>query len=188
MRALQIALVIFIILALAGGAGSYYLYIQAQDIRKDAEDDREKIELLEEQVKDLKSAVKKSEKESRKTEEEEAEEPEGAKPTEERSDGGNTVVTAPLDGDVVGDPVTITGRAIAFENNINIRIMDGRGNILKETYATTDAREVGQFGNFSVTVNYADPSTPTGIIEVFQISARDGSEIDKVTIEVRFEE
>src|SRR5690606_17298332 len=41
-------------------------------------------------------------------------------------------------------------------------------------------------GPFEISLTYPKPTQQSGMIEVFQYSARDGSEIDKVTIPVTF--
>lgn len=185
MRWTRIALAVFIILALAGGAGSYYLYSQLRDIEKEAKADRSKIDSFEKQLDELKKEIKAAE-EKKDKDEDDGNENDGKKQAEKASESGNTVVTSPMDGDAIGDPVTVTGRAIAFESTFNLRVKDAAGNILKETSAMTNAPGMGEFGDFSVTLDYATPSTPTGTIEVFQYSAKDGSEIDKVIIDVKF--
>lgn len=103
-----------------------------------------------------------------------------------KSDSENTIVTNPKENDVIKSPVEITGRAIAFENTVNIKIKDNAGNILAETFATTDSLGPGEFGDFSVHVDFEETDQEKGFIEVFQISAEDGSETDKVTIPVTF--
>lgn len=103
-----------------------------------------------------------------------------------KSDSGQTVVTSPKENDTIKSPVEITGRAVAFENTVNIRIKDDADKILAETFATADSPDVGEFGNFSVSVEFKETNQKNGVVEVFQISAKDGSETDKVTIPVTF--
>jgi hypothetical protein len=96
-------------------------------------------------------------------------------------------VTAPVSGATVSSPLTLTGKAREFENVFNYRITDARGNILAEDHVLYSAPDTGVFGNFNLQIDFDDPETTTGTVEVFAKSARDGSEIDMVTIPVTFE-
>jgi hypothetical protein len=58
--------------------------------------------------------------------------------------------------------------------------------VLAEGHAMTDAPDVGQFGSFTLSVNYDEPTVPGGVVEVFSYSAKDGSEQDMVRIPVVF--
>lgn len=173
--------IIIIFLAIAVGGGTY-LYLNLSKAKKENKRAEEKVAELEKEIKELKDSKKE------KAEEEKAAAETVQKATEEKSQSGQTVVTKPLDDETIGNPVTIAGRAIAFESQVNIRIKDANGKVLKEAYTTTDAKDAGEFGNFSVSVGYSAPATSTGMIEVYQVSMADGSdsEKDKVTISVKF--
>lgn len=106
--------------------------------------------------------------------------------TSTASTSGNIVVYEPDANEPVGLPMVITGKARVFENQFAYRLTDGNGTELVEGIATADAPDIGQFGEFTITANYAEPTTATGTLEVFQYSAMDGSEVDKVTIPVTF--
>jgi hypothetical protein len=113
--------------------------------------------------------------------------PGGGTPIEEASSGsGNTVVTAPLARDSVTSPLPVSGRARAFENTVNIRLTNADGQILAETFATADG-DLGDFGKFSAMLEFAATSSGQGTLEVFQISAEDGSEQDRVVVPVNFD-
>lgn len=98
----------------------------------------------------------------------------------------NIRVFEPDPNDDIGLPLMIQGEARVFENTFNYRLLDSDGSILIESYGMTDAPDIGQFGPFLVTTNYPAPKGETGMLEVFEASAKDGSEINKVTIPVRF--
>lgn len=99
---------------------------------------------------------------------------------------GNIIVAQPVAGDVVGFPLTIIGQARVFENVFQYRVIDDAGVVLAEGHAMTDAPDVGQFGSFTLSVNYDEPTVPDGVVEVFSYSAKDGSEQDMVRIPVVF--
>jgi hypothetical protein len=101
-------------------------------------------------------------------------------------EGTNIVVDAPKANDLIGLPILIKGKARVFENTVNYRIKDSDESVLLENYATADSSDVGQFGPFSIAVNYPEPKGEKGTVEVFEYSAKDGSEINKVEIPVVF--
>jgi hypothetical protein len=100
-------------------------------------------------------------------------------------EGTNIVVDTPKANDIVGLPIIIKGKARVFENTVNYRIKNSDG-VLLENYATANSSDVGQFGPFTVSVNYPEPKGEKGTVEVFEYSAKDGSEINKVEIPVAF--
>ncbi|MEK9186036.1 MAG: Gmad2 immunoglobulin-like domain-containing protein [Patescibacteria group bacterium] len=103
------------------------------------------------------------------------------------SESGNIKVYAPLPNDKIGLPLVIRGEARVFENNFNYRLRDFDGDILYESFDTANAPDIGQFGPFEVSVNYPKPEGSNGTVEVLSYSAKDGSEINKVSIPVFFD-
>lgn len=99
---------------------------------------------------------------------------------------GNITITSPLPSATITSPVTITGQARVFENAISWRLKDSLGAVLASGNAMANAPDIGQFGPYSITTTYAMPVTLTGTIEVFDYSAKDGTEIDLVSIPVTF--
>ena len=61
------------------------------------------------------------------------------------------------------------------------------GNILNETSALADAPEPGQFGFFDKSILF-ETTDDLGTLQVFQYSAKDGSEIDMVELPVVFKD
>jgi len=98
----------------------------------------------------------------------------------------NVVVYEPKVGETIGLPVVIKGEARVFENTFNYRIKDGTGKILWESFGMTEAPDAGIFGAFTVQANYTKPGTSEGTIEVFEYSPKDGEEVNKVVVPVRF--
>ena len=98
----------------------------------------------------------------------------------------NIKVTSPRQGDTIVSPVTISGSARVFENVVSYRVVDSNGIVLASGVTTANSPDVGQFGDYSVAVTFTPPATPSGTVEVYQSSAKDGSEIDKVSIPVNF--
>ncbi|MFA6106221.1 MAG: Gmad2 immunoglobulin-like domain-containing protein [Patescibacteria group bacterium] len=104
----------------------------------------------------------------------------------EQSPEGNIRVSEPKQGDEIGMPVIIKGQARVFENTFTYRVKDADGKILIEKNAMTSAPDAGIFGNFEISSNYIVPETETGIVEVFEYSAKDGSETNMVRVPVKF--
>lgn len=98
----------------------------------------------------------------------------------------NIIVAEPVAGDVVEFPLVIIGQARVFESVFQYRILDDAGVVLAEGHATTDAPGVGVFGSFALSVNYLEPTTPGGVVEVFSFSAKDDSEQDMVRVPIVF--
>ena len=97
----------------------------------------------------------------------------------------NIEVLSPRTGDSVKSGFAVKGNARTFESNVAIRLSDSGGNILAETFTLANAPDAGQFGPFEKVLNFQNDDS-SGTLEVFQYSAKDGSEIDKVTIPVLF--
>ncbi len=95
-------------------------------------------------------------------------------------------VTAPEPGAALTSPVTLAGEARTFEASVQIRIRDGNGVELARALTTALTPDTGVFGPFSASVQYPEPSTSQGFVEVFESSARDGSAINMVRIPVVF--
>jgi len=106
--------------------------------------------------------------------------------TSQPTDSTNIHVFSPKSGDEVGLPIKVLGEVRTFENGYVVRIKDAKGNILREESGTALNGDAGQFNLFQSEINYPLPTTSAGTIEVFDYSAKDGSEIDKVTIPIKF--
>lgn len=100
------------------------------------------------------------------------------------SDSRSILVDTPWTGDSIQSPVTVSGEAEAFEGTVNIRVKDSAGHILAQT--TTQAASGNERSTFKASVAFDKPQTKKGTVEVFTLSAKDGSEQDKVTVPVIF--
>ena len=85
------------------------------------------------------------------------------------------IITAPILNDVVKSPLTVTGWGSGFENTLSISILDEQGKILGQGTAMVSA-ESGQYGPFTGTITFTAPTTvQVGKVQVYSVSARDGS-------------
>lgn len=97
----------------------------------------------------------------------------------------NIIVTSPKPGDGVSLPMIITGQARVFENQLNYRIKDEKGNVLSQGNTYANAPDAGEYGPFTITIKDLGEFMMGKItIEVFDYSAKDGSRVDKVTVPV----
>lgn len=103
-------------------------------------------------------------------------------PTALPSDGA-IVVRRPQPGEQVTSPVVIVGDADVFEATLSIRILDAEGVELAASFTTASCGS-GCRGEFSTEVFFFTPQRQDGIIEVFESSAEDGSQVHLVQIPV----
>jgi hypothetical protein len=98
----------------------------------------------------------------------------------------NIKITAPLTNSLVTYPFIISGEARVFENQLNYRILDSVGKEIKKGSVVAKAKEAGEFGLFEIRITSLSTKGSFGTLEIFDYSAKDGSEVDKVTIPLRF--
>ena len=93
-------------------------------------------------------------------------------------------VSTPQRNGEVGLPLVITGEARVYENVFGYRLLNANGKKLLEGFGET---EIGTgLRPFSLSVNYPDPETETGTLEVIEFSVATGLEESKTEIPVRF--
>lgn len=93
--------------------------------------------------------------------------------------------TAPAAYQEIISPVSVSGNSNFFETNTRIRIKDEAGKILADTSANASGW-MDKLYPFSADVFYDAPSSPRGFVEVFENSAKDSSEQNKIAIPVIF--
>jgi len=94
-------------------------------------------------------------------------------------------VTHPSSHQVSGVPLLVKGSARVFEGLVNVRLLDSNGAILAESQATA-TEAAPERGDFEMGIKFDPPSTGEGVLEVYQVSPRDGSTQDKVSIPVQW--
>ncbi|GGR96090.1 hypothetical protein GCM10010169_45780 [Micromonospora fulviviridis] len=94
------------------------------------------------------------------------------------------VVTAPAIGDRVASPVTVTGTADVYEATVSVRVLDATGQEIGTAFTTASCGS-GCRGAYRLTVRYRRPAAGPGTIEVYEVSARDGSRINVVRVPVQ---
>jgi nucleoid-associated protein YgaU len=94
-------------------------------------------------------------------------------------------VRQPQPFDLVDDPVEACGIGTGFEATFQARVRDANGVGLVQV--TIMAGGMGIWGNFHALLPLPGvPATPQGTLEVFEISAQDGTEINKVVVPITF--
>lgn len=106
---------------------------------------------------------------------------------ESNNENANIVVTSPKTDESIERPITITGKARVFENVVSYRVKDEDGFVLVSGSTTYESEDVGEFGEFTVTTNYLEPKSAKGTVEVYNASAKDGSDENLVSVPVMFE-
>ena len=88
----------------------------------------------------------------------------------------------------ISSPVTVTGRASAFEGNVQVRVIqerDGKDLLLRSGFVT--GRGDGQLGPCRGQIPFRQPTRDTGSIFFFQPSAVDGQgALQATVVRVRF--
>ncbi len=83
--------------------------------------------------------------------------------------------------DLVGNPILVGGVGTGFEANLNYRVHEGHDEVTGSFTVGGGSGEHGQF-QLQVNVSGAAFSLDRVFVEVFEISAADGSEINKVIV------
>lgn len=107
-----------------------------------------------------------------------------AKPIESQS--GNIKVSQPQSDSLISSPLLVKGQARVFENTFQMVLKDADGKEVVKKTVTAAAPDAGQFGDFGELLIFDNPKTDKGTLEVFDLSAKDGSVIDLVKIPVKF--
>jgi nucleoid-associated protein YgaU len=94
-------------------------------------------------------------------------------------------VRQPRPFDIVDDPVAVCGVGTGFEGTFAARVRAGNGAELARI--SIMAGGSGIWGNFQAALPLGGvPPTAQGTLEVFEFSAKDGSEINKVVVPIIF--
>ena len=87
---------------------------------------------------------------------------------------------SPVGDGLYHSPIEVIGLSQTFECIVNLRLCEGGGTILAERSTTGGA--VDGFAFFHSYLRFTVTEPMTGVLEIFETSAKDGSEISQVTI------
>ncbi|SCF15226.1 Sporulation and spore germination [Micromonospora coriariae] len=93
------------------------------------------------------------------------------------------VVSGPRVGERVTAPLTVTGTADVFEATVSVRVLDAAGREVATGFGTASCGS-GCRGGYRVVVGWHTAREQRGTIEVYEVSARDGSRINTVVVPV----
>ncbi|WP_422739865.1 Gmad2 immunoglobulin-like domain-containing protein [Micromonospora sp. WMMD729] len=93
------------------------------------------------------------------------------------------VVTGPSVGDRVTAPLAVTGTADTFEATVSVRVLDDAGRQVATAFGTASCGS-GCRGDYRVVVTWRTARKQHGTIEVYEVSARDGTRINTVAVPV----
>ncbi|MDD4334481.1 MAG: Gmad2 immunoglobulin-like domain-containing protein [Desulfotomaculaceae bacterium] len=94
-------------------------------------------------------------------------------------------VNSPQSGQKVSSPLEVSGSARVFEATVNIRLVDDTGKVIAESFTTASEGAPGR-GEFKHALDFNAASPGQGELEVFWASPKDGKELDKVAIPVKW--
>jgi Immunoglobulin-like domain of bacterial spore germination/Sporulation and spore germination len=94
------------------------------------------------------------------------------------------VVLDPVVGQRVTSPITVSGTANVFEATVSVRVLDAAGRQLATAFTTATCGS-GCRGDYRIRVPYRSSGRQDGTVEVYQVSPKDGSRRDVVTVPVR---
>ncbi len=95
------------------------------------------------------------------------------------------LVESPAVGDTVFSPLRFTGTANTFEATLQYQLLDATGQVIAEDF-TTATCGTGCRGTFKVSIPFEYEGEPYGTFRAFELSAKDGSEINVVEIPLIF--
>ncbi|MEK7589512.1 MAG: Gmad2 immunoglobulin-like domain-containing protein [Patescibacteria group bacterium] len=98
----------------------------------------------------------------------------------------NIIVTSPSVNAIVGNPITVIGKARVFEGVFQYALRDMTGKVWYRANGQTGAPEDSNYQPFTVKIPVPVGTPKDLIIEVFEYSAKDGSIINLVRVPVRF--
>gem|GEM_PF-503439 len=94
------------------------------------------------------------------------------------------VVYTPAPHETVSGSVAVSGTARVFENQFLIQLVDASGKVLAQESAYAHAPDVGQYGDFSLTMVIPASASGTVVLKAFDPSPKDGSPLGLVEIPI----
>ena len=95
---------------------------------------------------------------------------------------------SPVAKGIYHSPIEVIGNSLTFEGVVNMRLSLTDGTVLAERYAMGGGTEHEFFHTYlRFETFYDDAELRDAVLEVFEVSAKDGSEINKVSIPITVE-
>ncbi|MEU8185257.1 Gmad2 immunoglobulin-like domain-containing protein [Micromonospora sp. NPDC049044] len=93
------------------------------------------------------------------------------------------VVVGPIPGERVSAPLVVTGTADVFEATVSVRVLDAAGRELAAGFGTASCGS-GCRGGYRVVVGWHTAREQRGTVEVYEVSAHDGTRINTMAVPV----
>ena len=92
------------------------------------------------------------------------------------------------DNQTIYSPLTVSGQAVAFENNLIVELRNSdHETLVKESTKIYNSGQAGEMGDYSINkLNFKFNNTKEGFVAVYEPSAENGSELNLVEIPVKF--
>ncbi|MHB1089137.1 MAG: Gmad2 immunoglobulin-like domain-containing protein [Acidimicrobiales bacterium] len=97
----------------------------------------------------------------------------------------NILISTPNALQAIADPVLVKGTSTAYEAVVNLEIRQD-GSLTPLVRTTVMGGSMGVMGPFSKSVNYSTPSSSSGAIVMYTLSAKDGSVQEASVLRVAF--
>ena len=94
-------------------------------------------------------------------------------------------VTSPVQDQLITSPLKISGSARVFEATVSFRLKDSSGTVIAQGFTTASEGAPGR-GDYTGELAFIVSGPGKGQIEVFEASAKDGSDTNKVIIPVQW--
>jgi len=94
-------------------------------------------------------------------------------------------VTSPVPGQTITSTLHIQGMAQVFEAMVSYRLKDANGNIIVQSQ-TMSSDGAPAHGTFDVVLEYPPTTSANGTLEVYEVSMKDGSDLNVVVIPIEF--
>jgi hypothetical protein len=193
-----LAIVALLFISLATFVGAVYFYSKYQKTSANISDLQSENSDLDSQVSSLQDEVSTLEEAVDEAEEQLDEDLDGddrivdipiqiTDPCNNASSDGEILVTKPCMKETLGSKFQIQGTARVFEATFQVSIVSSRGIILYTNTFMTTGGDIGQKNPFNETITWNSPGVGTGTVNVYELSARDGSTQHLVSIPVKFQ-
>ncbi|MBM0277541.1 GerMN domain-containing protein [Micromonospora sp. STR1s_6] len=93
------------------------------------------------------------------------------------------VVDNPIPGERVTAPLVVTGTADVFEATVSVRVLDAAGREVATAFGTASCGS-GCRGGYRVVVGWRTVREQRGTVEVYEVSAHDGTRINTMAVPV----
>lgn len=94
-------------------------------------------------------------------------------------------VRTPMPGDVTSSPIELTGESMTIDGTVHFRLTAG-GTVIAQGIATGGS--AGVWAPFAATIEFTNECCIEMLLEVFEVSATDGSELHKVAVPLAYPE